>query len=88
MNWKFWEKKQEPLEVKKICGIRGEKSPGVLTIDVAVYDQDGNHIPYPVETVELKVTAKLRDTVNRVLSETETESDLAVLELAVLKALQ
>lgn len=88
MNWKFWQKKEESKEVKKICGIRGERSPGVLTVDVAVYDQDGNHIPYPTETVELKIHPKLRHIVNRVLSETETESDLQILEMAVLKALQ
>lgn len=86
MKWKFWEK--DPREDLKIYAIRGEKVPGVLTVDVATYDENGEVIPYAMHVVEMKVTPKLRPLVNRVLADVETENDMEVLNLHVLKLLK
>lgn len=84
-KWKFWEK--DPREDKRIYAIRGEKVPGVLTVDVATYDENGEVIPYPNEVVEVKVTSKLRPLVNRVLAEVETKDDMDILNLHIQKLL-
>lgn len=90
MKWltKWFVKEVTPGEFKRIHTVRGELTPGVLTVDVETVDVDGNHIPYTMDNVKLKVTPKLRELINRVLLDEANSNDLAVLERAVLKTLK
>ena len=89
---KFWNKlfpskEKSPAEITKITAVRGELTPGFISVDLEVFDQDGNVLNYPTVTKEVKVTPRLRSTCNRVLCGLESENDREVFELFVLNQL-
>lgn len=81
MKWltKFFVKEVSPTEYKRIYSVRGELTPGVITLDIETVDQDGNHIAYPMDVLHIKIKPKLRAVVNRVLLDEHTENDMEVL---------
>jgi hypothetical protein len=85
---KFWNKlfskPKDPAEILKITAVRGELTPGFVTVDLEVFDQDGNVLLYPTRTEAVKVSPKIRQTVNRVLAGVESENDREVFELFIL----
>lgn len=90
MKWltRFFVKEVTPTEFKRIHQVRGELVPGVLFIDVETVDQDGNHIPYPMDNLQLEITPKIRAVVNRVLVDQHSENDWEVLNLLAKKNLK
>lgn len=76
---KFFVKEVTPTEFKVIHSVRGELTPGVLSLSLETVDQNGVHIPYPMDVLELKVTPKLRAIVNRVLLDSHSENDFEIL---------
>lgn len=70
--------------VARIVAIQGEFQPGYLTVDVAIFNEVGEPIPYPTKTISVKIVPRLRASVNRVLCGLDTPEDEAVLELLVL----
>lgn len=81
MKWltRFFLKDSPPGEFKQIHQVRGELTPGVLSLDLETVDQDGNHLPYPMDNLDLKITPKLRAVINRVLLDEASENDFEVL---------
>lgn len=92
MKWhwltKWFIKEEAPGEFKQIHSIQGELTPGMLTLAVHTVDQDGNHLHYPMDNLELKITPRLRAVVNRVLLELETDNDMEVLNQLARKNLK
>lgn len=93
MSWfhklMFWKSKPAVDNgwFKKIIAIRGEVSIGLLSVDVATYDQDSSVVPVEGENFQIVINPALRPTVNRVLAGEGTEEDTKVIELALQKLL-
>lgn len=77
-------KKGSPIEVARIVAIQGEFTPGLLTVDLAIFNQLGEPIPYPTKTIKAQILPRLRATANRILCGLDTPEDEAVIELYVL----
>ena len=82
---KSWFSKKEttnPGWYKKIVAVRGEVEPGVISVDVGTFDENGP-VPIGGENIQWKITPAARASVNRILAGIGTEEDLNVLELAI-----
>ena len=82
---KSWFSKKEttnPGWYKKVVAVHGETEPGVLSIGIGSFDENG---PLPIggETVQWKITPAARASVNRVLAGLGTDEDFNVIELAI-----
>ena len=71
-------------EVCRVIAVQGEYEPGILTVDVAMFDEMGDPIPYPTKTIKARIPVKMRPTVNRVLCGLNTPEDEVVVELFIL----
>ena len=88
-NLIFWRKKEgssAPATWQKVVAIRGEVTPGSLSVDVATYDANGPTADAGINVI-LPITKEIRPTVNRLLSGQETEDDHDVLALQLKKFL-
>lgn len=72
-------------EYTRIASINGEKTPGFVNVDFTKYDQDHKHAGDPTVNKDIKITPKMRPTVNRVLAGVETHEDRHAFELFILK---
>lgn len=80
----LFSKKQPDGSYKKIVGIRGELTPGFISVDIEEFEADGSVKDQPTETKVVKITPKMRPTCNRILAGLESEADLEVFNLFIL----
>ncbi len=88
VRWKFWEKKALlPIEVKKVAAIKGEFTPGELSVDLGTYNENGEPLQVATIPLVLKIVPEIRPTVNRLLLGLGSQADKDLLDLYISKTL-
>jgi hypothetical protein len=64
--------------------VRGENPPGYVKVVLVKKDAEGNHVHNSAKEVSIKITHKMRPTVNRVLLGKESEADMDLFRELVL----
>jgi hypothetical protein len=84
----LWEKlvgKQQVQHVIKIVNIKGEVTPGYISVDIGAFTQEGKYIDGNVRTLDVKIHPSARPSINRILSGESTNEDQKVLSIAVFR---
>lgn len=82
----LFKKKDNPTVLRRIVGIKGELTPGVITVDIENFMPDGiTPQDVPTETLHVKITPKMRAVCNRILAGQETENDIELFNMFVLE---